>query len=145
MRTLAKHDDYEARFGPLTEDEQAIVDTLLGDASELILGAVGGSDATWVTDEDGVVPRAVVYTCVSVVRREFQGGDGIAREQLGEYAISYRANGPTNLELTSNERRVVRRAAGLSSAQAATLESPYSGPPPISKLDFTFPLEEEGS
>ncbi len=145
MRTLAKHDDYEARFGPLAGDEQSIVDTLLGDASELVLGAVEGAGATWVTDEDGEVPRAVVYTCVSMVRREFQGGDGVSREQLGDYAISYRTNGPTNLELTSHERRVVRRAAGLSSARAVTLESPFSGPPEPSALDFSFPLEEEGS
>lgn len=143
MHALAKASDYEARFGSLAEGEDDIVETLLRDASELILEAVEGSEATWVKDEKAEVPRAVIYTCVSVVRRELQGGGGISREQLGEYAVSYRTNGPTNLELTTSERRIVRRAAGLSSAQAVTLESPFSGPPALSALDFSFPLEEE--
>jgi hypothetical protein len=143
MRALAKASDYEARFGQLSDEEMLLVETLLGDASELILEAISESSATWRTDEDAEVPRAVIYTCVSVVRREFQGGSGVSREQLGEYAISYRTNGPINLELTAHERRVVRRAAGLSSARAVELESPFSGQPVLSDMDFSFPLEEE--
>ncbi|HYH54020.1 MAG TPA: hypothetical protein VD761_07810 [Solirubrobacterales bacterium] len=122
-----------------------MVDTLLGDASDLILRAVSGSDAEWITDEKVGVPRSVIFTCVAAVRREFQAGDGIAREQLGEYSISYRANGPTNLELTPNERRVVRSAAGLSSAKSVALESPFTETRAPVDMDFSFPLEvDEG-
>lgn len=146
MRQLASIDDFEARYGEVSSADTALVSTILEDASALIFEAVEGSTADWVTDEDADVPTQVIRVCATATNREWKQSDGIAREQLGEYAVSYRPDRPANLWLTKNERRIVRRAAGLSEPTSIELESPYSGPraDALSDMDF-WPIEEEGS
>lgn len=136
MHSLAKIEDFEARFGPVADADKEIIETLLDDASALILSAVEGSEAEWVTDEKAEVPRQVVFVCVSMANRSWQRGEGIASERLGEYGITYRRDSPYELWLTKDERRVIRKAAELSSAQEITLVSPYSGDDEESEMDF---------
>lgn len=136
---LATSDDFEARYGPAPDT----VDGLLADASNLILAAVKGSEVQWVVDysadelpeddpEDpddsgpAEVPGIVVSVAVAAARRAMQNPDGIASESLGAHSVSYEG-GASSFELTSQERRIVRREAGFGSHQAVTLATPYSG------------------
>lgn len=148
MRSLADLEDYEARHGAVGGEGDTIK-TLLEDVSGLVLEAVEGSTKEWVTADDNAdpeVPRAVIYVCVSAVHRQIEHGDGIVREQLGAHSVTYNANAPTSLELTKQEKRIVRKAAGLTSALTVELVSPFSCDRPVgSDLDFSFPLEDEGA
>jgi len=148
MRSLADLEEYEARYGA-AGGEADVIKTLLGDVSGLVFEAVEGSTKEWVTADDNAdpeIPRAVTYVCVSVVHRQVEHGDGIVREQLGEHSVTYNPNAPTSLELTKQEKRIVRKAAGLSPALTVELVSPFSCDRPVgTDLDFSFPLEEEGA
>jgi hypothetical protein len=124
--SLATLDDYEARYGPVADDDRDRAETILDDASALVLRAVGDSEADWVAD-DADPPREVIIVVTGVARRALKHEDGVVREQLGEHAVTYRADSPWEIWLTRQEERIVRKAAELSSAQSVTLVSPYSG------------------
>jgi len=135
---LATVDSYVARYGEVVDQEQ--VEFFIDDASTLILAEVADSTEEWVT-EDADPPGAVVIVCLAIARRMATGRDGVARERLGEYEVQFQDDDVSAIELTKAERRIVRKAAGLGSAQTVELESPYGGGSASSNLDFDFPLE----
>lgn len=126
MVRLASIDDFETRYGPVPADRRGRVEALLDDASALILEEVDGSTEPWVTTGSDV-PRIVVMVCCAIAYRGWRATDDVHREQIGEYAVTYRTDQPTDVWLTKDERRNVRKAAGLGLAQTVTLVSPYSG------------------
>lgn len=124
---LATIGDYEARYGTVADSDRQKVETLLDDASALVLDAVSGSTADWVVG-NARPPRLVVMVCVAAAHRALRGDDGVVREQLGEFAVTYRADDDWTIWLTPPEMRSIRKAAGLPSVGTITLVSPYSGP-----------------
>lgn len=134
--TFATVEDFEARHGEVEEAQAEIVETLLGDASDLIVAEVEGSEAEWATDEEVDPPQTVTAVCVRVAYRAWSNPDALARSEIDDIAAWYRAMGPDALFLTDLERRALRRIAGLGgSFRATTLVSPYSGDE-VSDLEF---------
>lgn len=142
---LATVENFEARHGELSSGDESVVAALLEDASALI--AVEVPAAEWVADDfEGDVPQGVKAVCIQVAYRAWENPDGIAREQLGAVARTYRGTDQADaLWLTKNEARLVRKASGVSSVQSVPVETPYSGDPvETHPMDF-LPLETEGS
>lgn len=124
---FATIEDYEARHGDVPDGDRTRVGALLDDASALVLAAVEGSTEDWVSDAEAEVPRPVVMVCVAAARRAMRGSDGVVREQLGEHAVTYRADSSWEIWLTSAEVRTVRREARIDPLTSVTLASPFSG------------------
>jgi hypothetical protein len=103
-----------------------LVEGLLADASSLIRSAVRGSDAAWVSG-DAEAPDEVIATCVQVAYRAWSNPDALSSEALGAHTQAWADRSGEALHLTKAERRTVRGAAGLGSARAVTLVTPYSG------------------
>ena len=120
---LASVQDFEDRQGP----SDGRVEALLTDASSLILSAAAGSSAEWVTTEGAVVPDAIIAICVQIAYRAWSNPDALSSESLGAHSRAWADRGGQALRLTSQERKDVRRVAGLGSFQASTLSTPYSG------------------
>lgn len=129
---LATIEDFEARHGEVS-DKRDRVEVLLGDASAFILAAVDGSTEPWaMEDDDADIPADVVAICVQVAFRAWHNPLGIAREQLGEAAVTYRGDDqPDVLRLTRAERATLRRAAGLAKGGvlgSVGVETSFAGP-----------------
>jgi hypothetical protein len=142
---LATKEDFAARHGALASGEEALVTALLEDASALI--ALEVPPAAWLAEDfEGDVPAGAKAICIQVAYRAWENPDGIAREQLGAMARTYRGTDQADaLWLTKSEARLLRKAAGISSVQSVPVETPYSGDPVEGHpMDF-FPLETEGS
>lgn len=120
---LASLDDLEARMGDV-DAVRAL--TALEDASLLIHTE---TSSVWL--EDGVlvadIPRVVVTVCCKVAQRVMSNTQGIETTSLGTFTESY-SNATNDVFLTRSERRVIKRAAGLSGIGSITLESPYRTP-----------------
>jgi len=144
---LATKQDFEVRHGPLASGEVERVEALLEDAEALIELELGVFPDSWLGEAPDV-PAGAKAVCIQVAYRAWENPDGVAREQLGAAARTYRGTDQADvLWLTSNEARLVRRAAGKSSLTSIPVETPYSGDPynKVSPLDF-WPLDvEEGS
>jgi len=126
VASYASIEDYERRYGAVPADLRDRVEALIDDASALVADAVEGSTAPWVATGDDT-PRIVVALVVGAARRAWSHTDGVVREQLGEFAVTYRADESWDIWLTKQERRIVRKAAGLGALTSVTLVSPYSG------------------
>jgi hypothetical protein len=120
---LASLQDFEERHG--AGDDR--VEALLTDAAGLILNEVRGSTAAWVGDESADPPAVVVGICVEVAYRAWSNPDALSSESLGAHSQAWADRGGEALRLTKQERKDVRRSAGLGSFQASTLSTPYSG------------------
>ncbi len=143
---LATLEDFELRHGPLASTEEEQVEALLEDATALVELELGVLPEVWLGD-DAEVPAGVKAVAIQVAYRAWSNPDGVAREQLGEVARTYRGTDQADaLWLTKNEARLVRKAAGKSSLTSIPVETPYSGgvdePHPMDFFPFTT---EEGS
>lgn len=132
---------FEARHGDVPDDQEEIVETLLGDASALILSEVGGSDQAWVVDAESDnppdAPAAVVAVTIAAAYRAWRNPDALAASGLGAASSEYGGRRDADaLFLTERECKVVRRAAKRSSFRTSTLVSPYSGDDDEIDLDF---------
>lgn len=141
---LATTKDFEVRHAPLAEDEVQRVQALLEDASGMIGTELSGSEAKWLeegSDEDA--PATVKAVCIQVAYRAWNNPDGVAREELGAVARTYRGTDQADvLWLTKNEARMLRKAASVSAVTSIQVETSYSGDPEErSALDF-WPLNE---
>lgn len=121
---LVDTSELTARLGrSLDGTETTRAANVLEDASRLVLNV---GDSTW-TDDD--VPDVVATVVLQVARRAFENPDGVTQKSVGDASVSYggaRQGGSTDgaLYLTKEERRIVRKAAGVD-LTAVTLESPY--------------------
>lgn len=87
----------------------------LDDASTLIRAETGKN---WVDANDAAklaadLPPIIQAVTCSVARRVIDNPDGIQTEALGSYSVTL-ANASGDVYLTKTERRLVRKAAGLS-------------------------------
>jgi hypothetical protein len=112
---FASVDDLETRIGPV--DDEARAEAALDDASALIRAEAG---KTWVTSTalDADVPDILAVVCITVARRVIENPNGVASESLGDATINYE-NASGDVYLTAGEKRLVRRAAGISGAMGA--------------------------
>lgn len=112
---FATTSDLEARWRPLSTEEQTRAETLLGDASTLIRSLGRGVDERITAgDMDPDTPRAVVC---AMVKRAMQGPldlDGVSQVQQSngpfQYGLTY-ANPAGDLYLTKVEKRRLRITA----------------------------------
>jgi hypothetical protein len=107
MAALALYTDCEARWNrTLTAGERTQVNTLLDDASALILDAAELT-TVWTA---ATLPATVLPVVCEVVRRGFDNPAGLQGETIGAYSWRVGA-AQAGLYLTSDERRTIRRAA----------------------------------
>lgn len=103
--------------GGITSSDEARAQADLDDASTLIREEAG---KTWVDDQDEIVedlPDIIVTLTMRVARRAFENPEGLTQhsESIEGYSESQSfAASSTNSELylTADERRLVRKAAG---------------------------------
>jgi hypothetical protein len=112
---FADTDDFEKRVGPV--DDVTRAEAALDDASALIRAEAG---KTWATDGalDADVPDILVVICIAVARRVIENPNGVSSETLGDATISYE-NASGDAYLTAAEKRLVRRAGGISGSMGS--------------------------
>lgn len=107
-----------ARMGrDLTETQETQAEAFIDDASALVL-QIAQLDSDWT---DITLPEAVVPVIVSMVRRALENPRGLTSEQIGNYQWQA-APGSMSIYATTQERRIIRRAAGVLSVGAVSLE-----------------------
>lgn len=115
---------FEDRLGrTLTDlDEIDRANAALEDASTVVLEA---GDSTW---DETTVPDAAATVVLTVARRVFENPEGATQKSVGDLSVSYGSVSSGSvanpLELTSKERRRVRKAADII-LTSMTLASPY--------------------
>lgn len=124
---FAKLADFTLRHGSVDSDEEDRVTALLTDASALIAAEVEGSEPAWLIDEDAAVPGLVVAVTVEAAYRAWANPDALGETRIADIGHAWRGQLPDALYLTAEEKRRVRRSAGIGSFRAMTLVSPYSG------------------
>lgn len=125
---LAELTDYEDRHGDVDGTDAELVQTLLEDASALVLDVADGSEEGWaLEEEDAVIPGNVVAVCVAAAYRAFTNPNAVSRQALGMASFTFKGDIPDAMYLTDREVRLIRKAGRRSTFQAVTLESPYSG------------------
>lgn len=122
MAALASIEALEARLGHSLEGvELGRAQAALDDASALIRSEAG-------SDFDGEVPDVVASICLAVAYRAFRNPDGTTQTSIGDVSISFKREGVGGaVWLSQAERRAIRKAAGLASAQTVVLTTPYIG------------------
>lgn len=131
MADLITADQVTDRLGPNITVDATQLSALIADASALVREAAEGElDAVdHTTPPDDVIVPVVV----SAVRRALINPDGFGSEMLDGYRFE---QGPkTGVFLTKDEKRTVRRHAGLLSAGTVTLE----GYLPVPRYDDRSP------
>lgn len=119
--TLATIPELSARTGEISDLSRALA--LLADASALIRAE---ANYTWI-DADGdleEVPALIVMVCCKVVERVLSNPEGLSGEAIGGYSAQF-SNASSDVYLTKQERRLVRKAAGTTPIGTIELESPY--------------------
>ena len=143
LPALVPLDDFALRLGGLAEADEDRAQAALNDASALIRAETGDED--WVDDDGALeeVPEVIVTICVAVAIRAFRNPDGVRQETIGNYSVSY-ADTSTAVFLTEGERRMVRRAAGLSGLNSIAIEGEWTANPavyvPVEGGGDDFPL-----
>lgn len=109
MTALATYTDCQTRWGvTLTAGEITQVNALLLDASAVVLDAADLTTA-WTS---ATLPAVVLPVICAVVRRAFDNPGGLQSETIGDYTWRGVKSGETsNIYLTADEKRTVRRAA----------------------------------
>lgn len=122
MTAYADHDDFALRYGrTLTASEETRVEALITDAQALVDDATGTTFTT-------TIPDTVVMVVCEAARRAFDNPAGLQGETIGDYTWRTGYSGTSNsllsgVYLTPQEKRMVRRAAGVLSAGSVTLSS----------------------
>jgi hypothetical protein len=147
MAALATTQEFEARHGLLGDEDTERIEALIDDASAFIRGEAGAGDADWADDdaEDGVeVPPVIRAVCIQVAYRAWTNPDSVAREQLGEASRTFRGNDQSDaMWLTTNERRMIRKAANGATVRSVQVATPFSRPAVGAEFDL-FPGHGEG-
>lgn len=106
-----------------TQETQA--EAFIDDASALVL-QIANLDTDW-TDAD--VPAAVIPVVVNMVRRAVENPRGLTSEQIGNYQwqASSGSSASSAIYATTQERRIIRRAAGHLSVGTVALEGYLQG------------------
>lgn len=113
LPAFARPDDLAARLGrSFDELENARAQAALEDASAIIRAEAGKN---WVTDGalDADIPDIVTVVCLTVARRVVENPEGFTEMHLGDSGGAL-ANATGDVYLTTNEKRLIRSAAGRS-------------------------------
>lgn len=129
MVALADIEQMEARLGVSLDPESADgarAQAALDDASALIR-AEAGKD--WL-DEAGALaadlPVIVQQIALAVALRAYRNPDGATQTSIGDVSISFSGRGGVgSVYLTADERRAIRKAAGVATVKSVALETPY--------------------
>lgn len=107
--------------------DEALITTLLGDASALV------SQITGIDYETVAVPAVTVAIICAAVRRAYANPTGLQSETIGDYTWR---GGPASsgVYLTADEKRTVRRAAGKLGVGTIGLQ----GDLPLGPLDSRY-------
>lgn len=151
LPAFASVEDLEARMGDV---DDARAQAALDDASAFIR-AEAGKD--WAIEDalDDDVPDVIVAITLKAARRALENPEGVTKESVGTYSVGY-ANSSSDVYLSSEERRLIRRAAGKSGlwTQATTRSDPATagldtpGPPDYVRCgvaDTYLPVEPPGA
>jgi hypothetical protein len=142
LPALVSLDDFALRVSVSASDEER-AQACLDDASALIRAEAGDED--WVDDDGGLetVPDVIAAICVAVAVRAFRNADGVRSETIGNYSVAY-ADTSTAVFITPGERRMIRRAAGLTGISSVSLEGEWAINPavyvPVEGGGDDFPL-----
>lgn len=125
LPALVSLDDFALRVGGISAADEDRAQAALDDASALIRAEAGTE--TWVDDDGALeaVPDVIVAVCVAAAIRAFRNPDGVRTESIGTYSVAY-ADTSTAVFLTEGERRIIRRAAGLTGIGSVQLEGEWS-------------------
>jgi hypothetical protein len=118
---LASVETFESFAGRDINTDRAAA--LLDFASALIRAEAG---VDWVDDNNDLsgVPDVIPFICCKVVERAVSNPEGLTAESVVNYRAEY-GNSSSDLYLTKQERRLVRKAAGTALITTVELESPY--------------------
>lgn len=124
LPALVSLDDFALRVSVSASDEER-AQACLDDASALIRAEAGDED--WVDDDGALetVPDVIAAICVAVAVRAFRNADGVRSETIGNYSVAY-ADTSTAVFITAGERRMIRRAAGLTGISSVSLEGEWT-------------------
>ena len=106
MEALATIEDYEKRYGAVSDDKKQVVETRLLDATGLILAEL----PSYAKGDDEVLDVNVVAVCCEVVHRAMVAPDAMegikqASQTGGSYNASVTFSNPDNaLYLTSSNK-----------------------------------------
>jgi hypothetical protein len=120
---LISIEQLEARLGrALAGNEEDQAEAFIDDASALVLqiAAGQGDEPEWTSPNDP--PATIIPVVTSMVRRALENPRGLSGEQLGDYQWQAGQGGQVSIYATSNERRIIRRAAGVLGVGTAQLE-----------------------
>ena len=126
MLPLATVEQLSARLGitPTGGDAERAL-AALEDASALIRSEAA---VDWIDDSDALsdVPSVIEAITLAVAYRAYQNPTGASQTSLGDASVSYAREGSGGaVYLTRDERKAVRKAAGISSVGSIALLSPW--------------------
>ena len=126
MLPLATVEQLSARLGitPTGGDAERAL-AALEDASALIRSEAA---IDWIdvdNDELSGVPSVIEAITLAVAYRAYQNPSGASQTILGDPSVSYAREGSGAVYLTRDERKAVRKAAGISSVGSIALVSPW--------------------
>lgn len=117
LDALASLEQLEDRMGPI--ENEAAAQAALEDASALVRAEAG---LDW---EDEDPPDVIVVVVLAAAARGLRNPDAAQSEGIGAYNVTYAAVTLGGVWLTTNERRVIRRAVRGSGFNSIELESPW--------------------
>ena len=130
---FATVEDLEARWRPLSEDEQARADVLLADASAYIASMMSAAGASY-TDPDDLLESALRSVTCNVVKRAMDSPGGYTGlTQYTQGAIGYSesmsyANPNGDMYLTKAEKRLLGIGTGTFGTVRPAVHAPDGRP-----------------
>lgn len=125
LPALVSLEDFALRLGGISASDEERAQAVLDDASALVRAEAGDED--WVDDDNTLeeVPGVIAAITVAVAIRAYRNPDGVRQESIGTYSVAY-ADTSTAVFLTEGERRMIRRAVGLSGIGSISLEGEWT-------------------
>jgi hypothetical protein len=138
LPALATSTDLRALIGDV--DDEGRARALLDFASALIRTEAG---VDWVDEDDELdgVPDIVRFVCCKVVERVLSNPTGLQAESVVNYRAEY-GNASSDLYLTKQERRLVRKAAGKLAVAAVGTTRNELETPEVREFDYDWDLDE---
>ena len=127
MLPLATVEQLSARLGitPTGGDAERAL-AALEDASALIRSEAAVDWIDVETNELSGVPSVIEAITLAVAYRAYQNPTGASQTSLGDASVSYAREGSGGaVYLTRDERKAVRKAAGISAVGSIALVSPW--------------------
>ena len=116
--------EYTDRYGSGdTTQVQAFIDDVSAEIVDYVLSldADSGADEWGVGVAETAPPAGVAAVCARVVNRSIGNPYGISQEGLGDHQRTFTVGAAGGM-MSPKDRRIVRRAAGVSASKDLTLE-----------------------